>query len=89
MNAPTLNKDALDIDAALAGLDVVEDDDGLIVRGAADVLIERLLDQISLRGREAFEGEDRFLRRAIACYEGGSIHGAVSSLESRAGHASS
>lgn len=76
MTGETLNPDALDLDAATAGVDLVESD-GEYISGPVDVVIERLLDQISARGREAFPGEDTFLRRAIDCYAEGSIHGAV------------
>ncbi|MEX3689305.1 hypothetical protein AB3X91_39815 [Paraburkholderia sp. BR14263] len=80
MNTYVPNKDALDYHAASEGLDLKEVN-GFFVEGPADVLIERLLDQVTHRGRDAFECEEDFLREAIRHYASGNIHGAVSNAQ--------
>lgn len=66
-NTYILNKDALDYHVASEGLDVKEVNE-FFVEGPTDVLIERLLDQVTHRGRDAFECEEDFLHETIRHY---------------------
>ncbi|RAA04935.1 hypothetical protein DOT66_23655 [Ralstonia pseudosolanacearum] len=62
------NHDELDWDAACRGLQFVQDGDQNLVGGPVDVAIERLLDQLEAREREAHSGEETHLRCAITSY---------------------
>lgn len=75
MTNSNMDKGPLDFDAARAGLVFAEDSHG-ICAGPVDTLIERLLDQISSRNRDAFPGEELHFRRSIASYAAGDIHSA-------------
>jgi hypothetical protein len=72
MTTEDADRDALDWHAAHIGIDLIVNgelvkDDGFL--GAkVERLLGRLLDQLDARGRAAYDGEDSYLRRAIACY---------------------
>lgn len=70
------SNDELDWEKATEGLPFIQDDAGYLVDGPIDVAIERLLGQISHRGRAPYAGEDVQLRRAIACYAANDVVGA-------------
>ncbi|MCX4175669.1 MULTISPECIES: hypothetical protein [Paraburkholderia] len=75
------NPEALDWISANTGLDLVSrgqlDNRDEFTGARVARVIERLLDQLAERGRAAYDGEDTFLRRAIACYGEGDDESAV------------
>ncbi len=78
-----IDRDTLDWNAAIAGLDLVvngelDDDSEPAFTGARVArLLERLLDQLDVRGRNAYDGEDTHLRRGIGAYAMGEDKAAV------------
>jgi hypothetical protein len=75
----------LNFDEAMSGLDLVAD--RRMVRSDVDQvqpkvarLIERVLDQLAVRKREATDAEDVLLRRAIAALGDGEYEDAISNV---------
>lgn len=71
--------DELDWDAAFQSVQLVEDSQGVVTGGDVFDLIAHLLTQLETRGRAAYDGEDTFLRRAIASYAIGDDNSACAS----------
>jgi len=75
-------KTMLNFNDAHAGLDLIAHGQLIPMDSAEQLirtrrLIERLLKQLQVCGREATESEDTYLRRAIAAYSVRSIEGAI------------
>jgi hypothetical protein len=77
-----IDRDRLDWNAAIAGLDLVlngelDDSEPAFTGARVARLLERLLEQLDVRGRNAYDGEDTHLRRGIGAYAMGEDKAAV------------